>query len=170
MSHSKVNHFLVQNEDWQPYGFFQLELRKVLFSGRKQRYQWNPPPSSLKPEMPVKPQSTCSCGVVFICMLSRLNTQLLLRDSVHSLWSLHKIHHINVTYTYGYLNERCYHLWRNKCGYKWTLALWYMISLQAGEIYQVSSIKIIIIILSALFNSSQPFNSVFSQLILVTLL
>lgn len=43
-----------------------------------------------------------------------------------------------------------------------------MISLQAGEIYQVSSIKIIIIILSTLFNSSEPFNSVFSQLLLLT--
>lgn len=46
-----------------------------------------------------------------------------------------------------------------------------MMSLQAGEIYQVSSINIIIIIiLSTLFNLSQAFNSVFSQLILMTLL
>lgn len=107
---------------------------------------------------------------LYVEEMSEVNTQFLLRDSLHSLWSPHKIDHANVTYIHGYLNERCYHLWRNKCRYKWTLTLWYMISLQAGEIYQVSSIKIIIIIHSTLFNSSQSFNSVFSQLILITLL
>lgn len=170
MSHLKVNHFVVQKEDWQPYdlSLFQLELIKVLFSDMKQRYH-EMPLSSPKPEMPVKPQLTWTSSV---CWGNEWTEHPVASQGLlHSLWSLHKIYHVNVTYTYGYLNERCYHLWRNKCGYKWTLALWYMMSLQAGEIYQVSSINIIIIIiLSTLFNLSQAFNSVFSQLILMTLL
>lgn len=113
-----------------------------------------------------------SIPMIFIWMLRKwMNwTPSYFTGTLHTLWSLHKIYHVNVTYMNGYSNERCYHLWRNKCGHKWTLALWYMMSLQPGEIDQVSSIKIIIIILSTLFNSSQPFNSVFSQLILITLL
>lgn len=175
MSHLKVNHFVVQNEDWQLYdlSLFPLELIKVLFSGmKKQRYHWTSPHPQPSPHL----SQRCLWSLnprdlhLYVEEMSEVNTQLLLRDSLHSLWSLHKIDHANVTYIHGYLNERCYHLWRNKCRYKWTLTLWYMISLQAGEIYQVSSIKIIIIIHSTLFNSSQPFNSVFSQLILITLL
>lgn len=113
-----------------------------------------------------------SIPMIFIWMLRKwMNwTPSYFTGTLHTLWSLHKIYHVNVTYMNGYSNERCYDLWRNKCGHKWTLALWYMMSLQPGEIDQVSSIKIIIIILSTLFNSSQPFNSVFSQLILITLL
>lgn len=129
-------------------------------------------PSSPQLEIPLKHQSACSYSMVSTLSVhwgNEMSTQMLLKDFLYSLWALYKIHHINVIYTYGDSNERCYHLWRNKRGCKWTLALWYMTPFQPGEIYQVSSIKKIII-LWALLNSSQPFNSVFSQLILIILL
>lgn len=132
--------------------------------------QWYETEIPVNPHLPQLSQRCLwnSTHMIFTCILRKLMnwTPSCFSGPLHSLWSLHKIHPVNGTCIYGYLNERCYHLWRNKCGYKWTLALWYMISLQAGEIYQVSSIKIII--LSTLFNSSEPFNSVSSQLLLLT--